>query len=197
MSPTRRCQPDDAHRELAAGLARPAVSRFVLASARWSHDFRRSEPVRLLLINPRCADSFWSFRFALTEIVPARQRGLLAYYRGRGHHVVAGGSYASLCPHKYAALADAVIAGETEYLWPAFGRDFEAGAPRPLYRETGSVDQLQTRHVAALERLLARLAHHGDRVSLVIHETLRELVRVDSSVFDLVLGERGAQRSGT
>ncbi len=148
--------------------------------------------MRLLLINPRCTESFWSFRFALAEIVRskralnpplglatlaaltpshwqvdiidenveplplapeadivgvcgmgvqfARQRELLAYYRGRGHHVVAGGSYASLCPQKYAALADTVIAGEAEYLWPAFCSDFETGTVRPLYRESGTVD---------------------------------------------------------
>lgn len=147
--------------------------------------------MRMLLINPRFPESFWSFRFAIDEIVPgkralnpplglatlaalspahwrvtivdenvepvplapeadivgvcgmgvqfARQRELLAYYRSRGHHVVAGGSYASLCPEKYAALADTTVAGEAEYVWPAFCRDFEAGAPRSLYRETGTV----------------------------------------------------------
>jgi radical SAM superfamily enzyme YgiQ (UPF0313 family) len=147
--------------------------------------------MRLLLINPRFTESFWSFRFAMSEVVPGkrtlnpplglatlaaltpphwevtivdenvepvplepeadivgvcgmgvqfpRQSELLAYYRGRGHYVVAGGSYASLCPEKYAQLADATVAGEAEYIWPAFCRDFEAGAPRPLYRETGTV----------------------------------------------------------
>lgn len=147
--------------------------------------------MRLLLINPRFPESFWSFRFALTEIVPgkralnpplglatvaalcpphwqvtivdenvepaplapaadlvgvggmgvqfARQRELLAYYRRRGHYTVAGGSYASLCPEKYAALADTVIAGEAEYIWPQFCRDFEAGRAQALYRETGTV----------------------------------------------------------
>lgn len=147
--------------------------------------------MRLLLINPRFPESFWSFRFALTEIVPgkrapnpplglatvaalcpphwqvtivdenvepaplapaadlvgvggmgvqfARQRELLAYYRSRGHYTVAGGSYASLCPEKYAALADTVIAGEAEYIWPQFCRDFEAGRAQALYRETGTV----------------------------------------------------------
>jgi radical SAM superfamily enzyme YgiQ (UPF0313 family) len=147
--------------------------------------------MRVLLINPRFPESFWSFRFAMTEIVPgkralnpplglatvaalcpphwqvtivdenvepvplapaadivgvcgmgvqfARQRELLAYYRSRGHHVVAGGSYASLCPEKYAALADTVIAGEAEYIWPQFCRDFEAGRAQALYRETGTV----------------------------------------------------------
>ncbi|MDH3217836.1 MAG: B12-binding domain-containing radical SAM protein, partial [Candidatus Krumholzibacteria bacterium] len=68
-----------------------------------------------------------------------RQKELLAYYRDRGSFVVAGGSYASLCPEKYEALADAVIAGEAEHIWPAFCRDFAAGAPRKLYRESGSV----------------------------------------------------------
>jgi radical SAM superfamily enzyme YgiQ (UPF0313 family) len=147
--------------------------------------------MRLLLINPRFTESFWSFRFAMAEIVPGkrtlnpplglatlaalcpphwrvtivdenvepvplepdadivgvcgmgvqfpRQSELLAYYRGRGHYVVAGGSYASLCPEKYAQLADTTVAGEAEHIWPAFCRDFEAGAAKPLYQETGTV----------------------------------------------------------
>jgi radical SAM superfamily enzyme YgiQ (UPF0313 family) len=68
-----------------------------------------------------------------------RQRELLAYYRGRGHYVVAGGSYASLCPEIYAPLADSVVAGEAEYIWKEFCGDFERGVPRALYRETGTV----------------------------------------------------------
>jgi radical SAM superfamily enzyme YgiQ (UPF0313 family) len=148
--------------------------------------------VRLLLINPRYPESFWSFRWAVERVLPRakrtinpplglatlaalcppdwevmivdenveplpldpqvdlvgvcgmgvqfrRQRALLQYYRRRGYRVVAGGSYASLCPEQYAAHADTVIAGEAEYIWPAFCRDFEAGAPKPLYRESGVV----------------------------------------------------------
>jgi len=147
--------------------------------------------MRLLLINPRFTESFWSFRFAINDVVPGkrtlnpplglatlaalcpphwqvsivdenveavplepdadivgvcgmgvqfpRQSELLAYYRSRGHSVVAGGSYASLCPEKYAQLAHTIVAGEAEYIWPAFCRDFEAGAPQPLYKETGTV----------------------------------------------------------
>jgi radical SAM superfamily enzyme YgiQ (UPF0313 family) len=68
-----------------------------------------------------------------------RQRELLAYYRARGYGVVAGGSYASLCPEKYESLADATVAGEAEYVWPAFCRDYESGCAQPLYRETGTV----------------------------------------------------------
>jgi radical SAM superfamily enzyme YgiQ (UPF0313 family) len=148
--------------------------------------------MRLLLINPRFPDSFWSLRWAINEILPRkravnpplglatlaalcpphwditivdenvepipldpqadligvcgmgvqfqRQSELLAYYRSRGFFVVAGGSYASLCPEKYAARADTVVAGEAEYIWPQFCEDFEAGTPLALYRESGTVD---------------------------------------------------------
>jgi len=106
--------------------------------------------VRLLLINPKFGESFWSFKWAIEEIVPNKRAGnpplglatlaalcprdwkieiideniepvplqpladiigvcgmgvqfkrqteLLNYYRKRGYFVVAGGSYASLCP---------------------------------------------------------------------------------------------------
>ncbi len=147
--------------------------------------------MRLLLINPRFPESFWSSKWALSEVLPnkrainpplglgtlaalspahweieivdeniepiplqpqadivgicgmgvqfPRQQELLAYYRERGHYVVAGGSYASLCPEEYEALADTVVAGEAEYIWKEFCRDFEQGAPKALYHETGTV----------------------------------------------------------
>jgi radical SAM superfamily enzyme YgiQ (UPF0313 family) len=148
--------------------------------------------MRILLINPRFPDSFWSWRWALTEILPGRkvgspplglatvaalcpphwevsiadeniesiplepdadiigicgmgvqferQRELLAYYRSRGYFVIAGGSFASLCPEHYETLADSVLAGEAEYIFPQFCRDFEAGSPKKLYREEGTVE---------------------------------------------------------
>lgn len=154
---------------------------------------RERQPFRLLLINPRFPESFWSFRWALEQVLPGdtralnpplglatlaalcppdwqvqivdeniesvplepqidlvgvcgmavqfrRQRELLDYYRGRGCYTVAGGSYASLCPERYRTLADTVVAGEAEYLWPRFCRDFEQGVARPLYQETGMVN---------------------------------------------------------
>src|ERR1051325_3692792 len=147
--------------------------------------------MRLLLINPRAPESFWTFRWAVDEILPRkravnpplglatlaaltpssweaeivdenveavprepradvigicgmgvqfpRQRELLEDYRCRGYYVVAGGSYASLCPEEYESIADSVVAGEAEYIWPRFCADFEAGAPKALYKECGEV----------------------------------------------------------
>jgi radical SAM superfamily enzyme YgiQ (UPF0313 family) len=148
--------------------------------------------MRLLLINPKLPDSFWSFKWAVQTILPGkravnpplglatlaalcpddwqidiidenieavplsptadligiggmgvqmpRQRELLSYFRQRGHYVVVGGAAASLCPETYEDLADTVIAGEAEYIWPEFCRDFAAGTPKTLYHETGTVD---------------------------------------------------------
>ncbi len=68
-----------------------------------------------------------------------RQRELIEFYRRQGHFVVVGGSFASLCPERYEGLADAVISGEAEQIWPRFCADFEAGVARPLYREEGVI----------------------------------------------------------
>jgi radical SAM superfamily enzyme YgiQ (UPF0313 family) len=147
--------------------------------------------MRLLLVNPKFPESFWTFKWAIDEVLirtrainpplglatlaalcppdwtvtivdenvepiplaPAadligicgmgvqfpRQTELLRYYRERGYCVVAGGSYASLCPEKYDGIADTVVAGESEYIWPQFCRDFAAGQAKALYRETRTV----------------------------------------------------------
>ncbi len=147
--------------------------------------------VRLLLINPRFPESFWSFRWALENILPSkralnpplglatlaalcppawrveiidenieavplhaqadivgicgmavqfgRQKELIEYYRQLGHYVVAGGSFASLCPEQFDGLADTVVAGEAEYIWRDFCHDFEQNTPKALYLENGVV----------------------------------------------------------
>jgi radical SAM superfamily enzyme YgiQ (UPF0313 family) len=147
---------------------------------------------KLLLINPKFPESFWSFSWALDHVTtdkltvnsplglatlaalsPAdweitivdenvepidwdfeadivgvcamgvqvpRQKEILEHFRKRGAYVVVGGSYASLCPEDYTGLANTVISGEAEYIWPRFCADFAAGRPQALYQETGEVD---------------------------------------------------------
>ena len=68
-----------------------------------------------------------------------RQLELLGYYHDKGYYVVAGGSFASLCPERYTLLADSVVSGEAEYIWPRLCEDFENGCADGLYRETGTV----------------------------------------------------------
>jgi radical SAM superfamily enzyme YgiQ (UPF0313 family) len=68
-----------------------------------------------------------------------RQKNLLCFYRSKGYYVVAGGSYASLCPEFYEGVADTVICGEAEYIWRQFCGEFERGTACRLYRETGTV----------------------------------------------------------
>jgi len=160
----------------------------------WMGRYRRERPrpVRLLLINPRLPESFWSFRWGIDKVLSgkravnpplglatlaalcpsdwevtifdenveslpagrhadivgvcgmgvqhARQIELLSFYRRQGAFVVAGGSFASLCPERFEGLADAVVAGEAEYVWPAFCRDYMNGAARSIYLEAGVVE---------------------------------------------------------
>jgi radical SAM superfamily enzyme YgiQ (UPF0313 family) len=148
--------------------------------------------MKLLLINPKFPESFWSFKWANDKIqtekrttnpplglatlaalcpehweveivdeniesIPLnpkvdiigicgmgvqfqRQKELLKFYSNKDYFVVAGGSYASLCPELYETLADSVVSGEAEYIWPEFCKDFEGGKPKKLYQETGEVD---------------------------------------------------------
>ncbi|MFN8608989.1 MAG: radical SAM protein [Vulcanimicrobiota bacterium] len=148
--------------------------------------------MRLLLIQPRFPESFWSFSWLLkriwcerTHLVPplglasvaaltpshwqikivdenvepinwdepadivgvggmtrqfSRQKEILNRFRQRGIYTVAGGNHASLLPEQYQGLADAVVAGEAERIWPQFCLDFEQGQAQALYRETGSLE---------------------------------------------------------
>jgi Fe-S oxidoreductase len=149
--------------------------------------------VKILLINPKVPESFWSFKWAVDKILSSdkrvlnpplglatvaalcpkdweveiideniesiplepqadligvcgmgvqfkRQKELLTFYKKKGFFVVAGGSYASLCPEAYESFTDTVIAGEAEYIWGEFCIDFELGKPQKLYKETGTVD---------------------------------------------------------
>jgi hypothetical protein len=49
------------------------------------------------------------------------------------------------------------------------------------------INSLHAPQLRHLQRLLQRLACHGDRISIVLDERLRSLLHIDSSVFHLVL----------
>ncbi|MDA2917918.1 B12-binding domain-containing radical SAM protein [Desulfobacterota bacterium AH_259_B03_O07] len=148
--------------------------------------------MKILLINPKFPESFWSFKWAIDTVLPNdiravnpplglatlaalspedweieiideniesiplkpdadiigicgmgvqfnRQKELLTFYKNKAYFVVAGGSFASLCPEQYEGTADTVIAGEAEYIWKEFCKDFENGRQKSLYQETGEV----------------------------------------------------------
>ena len=147
---------------------------------------------KLLLINPKFPESFWSFSWTFDKVIPnqrtsvpplglatlaalspqdwdieiideniepidwdkeatmvgvcgmsvqyQRQCEILTEFKRRGKFVIAGGSFASLCPEKYTLLCHSVIAGEAEYEWPRFCQDYLQGKPGKLYQESGNVD---------------------------------------------------------
>ncbi|HTN87881.1 MAG TPA: radical SAM protein [Sorangium sp.] len=68
-----------------------------------------------------------------------RQIEILDGFRRRGCYVVAGGSFASLCPERYAGYADTVIVGEAETIWPEFCADVAARRPRAVYTKKDDV----------------------------------------------------------
>ncbi len=147
--------------------------------------------MRLLLVNPRLPDGFWTFSWVFRHVITSRravnppiglatlaaltpsewevrlvdenvepidfdaeadlvavggmsvqhhrQVEILREFRRRGRYVVAGGSFATLCPERYEGLADTVVAGEAERKWPRFCEDFAAGRARALYTEDEEV----------------------------------------------------------
>src|SRR5689334_20857058 len=65
--------------------------------------------------------------------------GALPLLPNKGQLPFAGGSDASLCPERYAGVADVVIAGEAEYIWKRFCSDYLSGMHVELYHENGVV----------------------------------------------------------
>jgi hypothetical protein len=59
------------------------------------------------------------------------------------------------------------------------------------------VEALAAADAVRLQRLLQRLAPHGDRISIELHERVRRLVHVDSSIFHVVLSHTSAARAAS
>ena len=65
---------------------------------------------------------------------------LSAALRRRGVTTVLGGPHVTLAPHDAAPHADAVVTGYAEESWPQLVRDFAAGAMRPRYEQSPTLD---------------------------------------------------------
>jgi radical SAM superfamily enzyme YgiQ (UPF0313 family) len=60
-------------------------------------------------------------------------------YRQRGIPVVMGGIHPTSCPDDCAPLADSVVVGEAEQIWPRLLHDFEGDQLQPRYHQTTPV----------------------------------------------------------
>ena len=72
----------------------------------------------------------------ITAMGPQIKRAydLADHFRGRGIRVVLGGTWVTLTAEESARHADAVVAGEAEYVWPELIADFCEGRSRGVYR---------------------------------------------------------------
>src|SRR5512140_433121 len=72
----------------------------------------------------------------ITAMGPQIARGyeLADHFRARGKKVVMGGTWVTLTAEDSLRHADAVVAGEAEYIWPDVLSDLEAGRSRGIYR---------------------------------------------------------------
>src|SRR6266516_3774892 len=72
----------------------------------------------------------------LTAMGPQIRRAydLADHFRARGKRVVLGGTWVSLVPEESLRHADAVVAGEAEYVWQDVLADLAAGRSRGIYR---------------------------------------------------------------
>jgi radical SAM superfamily enzyme YgiQ (UPF0313 family) len=64
---------------------------------------------------------------------------LCRIFKERGVTTILGGPHPSLLPEEARQMADAVVIGEAEEIWPHVLRDFELGRLQPIYR-SGLVD---------------------------------------------------------
>jgi hypothetical protein len=49
------------------------------------------------------------------------------------------------------------------------------------------IEEFHEAQIQYLNQLLNRLSRYGDRINITVHEKLRNVINIDSSVFNLVL----------
>jgi hypothetical protein len=122
--------------------------------------------------------------YATLALRAERLRVALRAYVDRGAAAVSLEAVAASLPRLRLALAG----GLDRAFFARTARHVAAIMRRTPSQVTLHIDALSDGEVSHLQRLLDRLAPFGDRISIVLHERVLDRVRVDSSVFHLVLG---------
>jgi len=73
-----------------------------------------------------------------------RSRIIATEFSKRGSLIVCGGSSVSLDPEKWKKIADVLIVGEAERIWPEFLKDYTKGIHKKIYKEDRKIDLSET-----------------------------------------------------
>ncbi len=117
-----------------------------------------------------------------------RLRTALRAYAERGAALVSVDAAAAALPRVTVSIGGAL----DRAFFVRLARHVDRLLKRTPSSLTLRIDALSAADAFRFQRLLRRLAPHGDRISIVLHERVRSLVRVDSSVFHVVLSGRAA-----
>ncbi len=103
------------------------------------------EEVELTIVDENVEPLDFSQRYDLVGITGfppqlARAREIGRGFRARGSLIVCGGTSATLSPTRWRDVADVLVLGEAERIWPRFLADWLAGTHCDEYRETERPD---------------------------------------------------------
>jgi hypothetical protein len=145
----------------------------------------------LAIVDWICALSMRDYVERHFELLPARgqsriERRLFDLRNAIARHVEAG----RVALGAQAARVDVALSFDTTAgvaFFATLARHLDRMLRQPGATLQITVKRLRAHETGEFERLLARLARHGDRIFVRLHASLRERVAVDSSRFNLVL----------
>lgn len=85
-------------------------------------------------------------------------------FRRRGKFVVAGGPFATLCPEELRGEVDVIFAGEAEYTWPQFLKEYAAGSWRAEYQQEEKPSMLDSPPAPLRSAADQEVSHHDHPV---------------------------------
>jgi hypothetical protein len=127
-------------------------------------------------------------RLSITAECGAAERCLAAVRKAVARYVETGRAALHVAKGPTPALSLTLSGVVDRRFFRRAARSLERLLARTPTTVTLRIEALREVEGPHLERLLLRLRRYGDRVSIVVDERLRQIVRIDSSVFKLVLG---------